>query len=266
MAVSEFFLAVPAWAGLILSTGLMPDKLPDEAEGEDLESETSEDEALEVTGQDGDSSSDAESEDGDEAGFGEDIDDDLNADGSDLELGQDKDSKEGAPITRRSEMRRVRLRGRERGDLKEAGDGGTEDADDGPDAGSTFQDSRRIPETVDELLGETLRLRAQSADPKLRTQLTGSILVRFVNSGKRFLFDWSQDPLTMGATDRQDADCVIALSEATLLRIATGDLNPQIAMLSDKIEVKGALALAIYWFNLIAPRGMAHGHGAERGA
>jgi putative sterol carrier protein len=45
------------------------------------------------------------------------------------------------------------------------------------------------------------------------------------------------------------------MSEDHLKRIWQGELNPQIAMLSEKIRVEGRKAVAIYLFNLIAPPG-----------
>jgi hypothetical protein len=49
-------------------------------------------------------------------------------------------------------------------------------------------------------------------------------------------------------------DCVIRINQTNLLKIAAGDLNPQVAMLSSKIKVSGRASLAIYFFNLVAPR------------
>jgi putative sterol carrier protein len=38
------------------------------------------------------------------------------------------------------------------------------------------------------------------------------------------------------------------------MAVRSGDLNPQVAMLADKIKVKGKIGPAVYLFNLIAPR------------
>jgi hypothetical protein len=56
------------------------------------------------------------------------------------------------------------------------------------------------------------------------------------------------------STSTAAVDCTIQLSEHTLLRIAAGELNAQVAMISDKVKVRGTSGLAVYFFNLIAPR------------
>ena len=152
---------------------------------------------------------------------------------------------------------RLRHSAREGGD--ESGEAamrsGAEAQPSAPERGRAQEPRRPAPVSVQELLGDSLLARARAADAKLRAQLMGSILLRFTNSGQRYLFDWSGDEPQAGPSDRESVDCIINLSEQTLLRIASGDLNPQIAMLSDKVNVKGRLSLAIYWFNLIVPGG-----------
>ncbi len=49
-------------------------------------------------------------------------------------------------------------------------------------------------------------------------------------------------------------DTVICLSERSVMAIRSGDLNPQVGMLTDKIRVSGQIAPAVYIFNVIAPR------------
>lgn len=113
----------------------------------------------------------------------------------------------------------------------------------------------------EEILSERLKEQTQLANARLRAQLTGSILIELTPSGKKFIFDWSGDNLTFGPCDGGQADCTIRLSGESLVRIAKGELNPQIAMLSDKLEVSGRLSLAIYFFNLIVPpSGLEKGH------
>ncbi|MFM1847500.1 MAG: sterol transfer family, partial [Pseudomonadota bacterium] len=80
--------------------------------------------------------------------------------------------------------------------------------------------------------------------------------------GKKYGFDWRQDdlvvvPLQGDLKGVGAADCSIRLSEDSLLRVASGDLNPQVGMLSDKIKVQGKVSFAVYFFNLVAPRGNA---------
>jgi putative sterol carrier protein len=114
-------------------------------------------------------------------------------------------------------------------------------------------DRRRSAGSVEELLESELEQRLLNANVRLREQLMGSIVVA-LDSGKRYLVEASAEQTKVSQTESESADCVIQVSGSTLLRIAAGDLNPQIAMLSDKINVRGRLSLAVYFFNLIVPQ------------
>lgn len=124
---------------------------------------------------------------------------------------------------------------------------------------SNRSSERRKPAaSAKELFGNELIVRAQNSNPKLRENLTGTILVNVApeaaqKGGAKYLFDWSATAPLSGPTEVSNADCVMSLSEEVLLGIHTGALNPQVAMLSDKIQVSGKLSLAIYFFNLIVP-------------
>ena len=59
---------------------------------------------------------------------------------------------------------------------------------------------------------------------------------------------------TVEGSDADAVDSVISLTEQNLMAVRSGDLNPQVAMLADKIKVKGKIGPAVYLFNLIAPR------------
>jgi hypothetical protein len=114
--------------------------------------------------------------------------------------------------------------------------------------------------------------RAQRAALRLKPFLTGSIVFDFTNSGERFLFDWRDDapstkPLArevgvtcdeakgfINSASAANVDTVIAISEAHLMAVRSGSLNPQVGMLTEKIKVKGKVGPAVYIFNLIAPR------------
>lgn len=116
------------------------------------------------------------------------------------------------------------------------------------------REERRRFDSAKELLTDELRRRASNANPKLRAQLLGSVLVQMRGTNERYLFDWTTEDLRVEQVQSGTADCSIKISEDNLLKIASGDLNPQIGMLSDKIQIEGQLALAVYFFNLIAPR------------
>lgn len=125
-----------------------------------------------------------------------------------------------------------------------------------PRSGSS-QHGRRV-ESAAELFEDEIVQRANRDQVRLRPYLTGKIIVEIEDKKKKYLFDWSADAVKCGATNENESDCKISITEEHLLKIAAGDLNPQLAMLSDKVKVKGQLSLAIYIFNLIAPRAYLH--------
>jgi len=117
---------------------------------------------------------------------------------------------------------------------------------------------RRTFQNADELLLDEVKSRAQRASVRLKECILGTFLIELTN-GKRYGFDCRQAemvvaPLTGDLGAHAPPDCSIRLSEDNLLRIASGDLNPQVGMLSDKIRVQGKSSIAVYFFNLIAPR------------
>jgi hypothetical protein len=138
---------------------------------------------------------------------------------------------------------------------------------------------RAPPNSVQELFANEIPQRASFADPKLRQHLTGTVLVKVQSfpdrrggsdrggadrgyerggdrrgSEQRFLFDWTAEAARCAPSEATTADCVISVSETNLMRIAQGDLNPQISMLSDKVRIEGQASFAIYFFNLVAPQ------------
>lgn len=115
------------------------------------------------------------------------------------------------------------------------------------------QGNRIRPKNVDELILAAIPERARYAGPNLRGHLTGKVRFLIGPSGKAFTVDWTSDEIKTAQSDDPDAACTIELSEADLMRIAAGELNPQVAMLSHKVRVQGNADHAIYVFNLIAP-------------
>lgn len=117
---------------------------------------------------------------------------------------------------------------------------------------------RRRPAANVRELFEDVKARASRASPRLRECLLGTMMIE-LTSGKKFGLDWRQAdliivPLEGDVSAYGAPDCSIRLSEDNLLRIANGDLNPQVGMLSEKIRVTGKVSFAVYFFNLIAPR------------
>lgn len=95
--------------------------------------------------------------------------------------------------------------------------------------------------------------KAHRAHPALRAQLRGTVLVKLNGGRERYLIDWRGDSPSAAETGDESADCVISVQEHDLEMIASGSMNPQIAMLSDKISIQGNANFAMYFFNLIAP-------------
>lgn len=99
--------------------------------------------------------------------------------------------------------------------------------------------------------------RARNAPANLKAQLRGTILLKVNDGRERYLLDWrGEEPSIKEVEEETAADCVIALEERDLASIASGGLNPQIAMLTTKISISGTSSFAVYFFNLIAPPAM----------
>lgn len=125
---------------------------------------------------------------------------------------------------------------------------------------------RKVIQNGRDVLCEELPSRAVRAKLRLRPHLTCVLGVEILSSGERFVFDWKSEepkvtPVTGGFTLSADSpgqatvvESIISLTEQNLMAVRSGDLNPQVAMLADKIKVKGKVGPAVYLFNLIAPR------------
>lgn len=126
--------------------------------------------------------------------------------------------------------------------------------------------TRKVIQNGRDVLCEELPSRASRAKLRLKPHLTCTLAVELSSSGERFIFDWKgEEPkvapaagaLTVNAENPGEAtlvDSIISLTEQNLMAVRSGDLNPQVAMLADKIKVKGKIGPAVYLFNLIAPR------------
>ncbi len=131
---------------------------------------------------------------------------------------------------------------------------------------------RKAIETAKDVVCEELPERASRAATRLKPFLTGTFVFDFTNSGERFLFDWRGDSPSTKSLSRDmkvtwdevqgyvatensiNVDTVILISESHLMAVRTGSLNPQVGMLTDKIQVKGKVGPAVYIFNVVAPR------------
>ncbi|NLF25830.1 MAG: SCP2 sterol-binding domain-containing protein [Deltaproteobacteria bacterium] len=103
----------------------------------------------------------------------------------------------------------------------------------------------------DFIMGE-IGARSERAGRKLKTQLSSLVQLELTDLNHSFLFDWQGSDLRIHEGSDPQADCRIALSSTDLWSISNGELNAQIAMLSDKVKVSGKAGVAVYFFNLFA--------------
>jgi hypothetical protein len=150
-----------------------------------------------------------------------------------------------------------------KGAVAAEGDGAEEDL---IDEEEDHPPTRKVIQNGRDVLCEELPNRAARAKLRLKPHLTCVLGVEISSSGEKFVFDWKgEEPkvspaggtLTVNAENPGEAtlvDSIISISEQNLMAVRSGDLNPQVAMLADKIKVKGKVGPAVYLFNLIAPR------------
>lgn len=152
-----------------------------------------------------------------------------------------------------------------KGAVAEEGDSGEDDLLDEEEEHDA-PPTRKVIQNGKDVLCDELPNRASRAKLRLKPHLTCLLAVELTSSGEKFVFDWKGDEpkvapvsgaLTVNAENPGEAtlvDSIISLSEQNLMAVRSGDLNPQVAMLGDKIKVKGKVGPAVYLFNLIAPR------------
>jgi SCP-2 sterol transfer family len=98
----------------------------------------------------------------------------------------------------------------------------------------------------------------------LTPHFVGGILLKFSDTQEQYRCEWGPDAMTVTRSEsrregeehegvKSELECVLETKTLHLLRIAQGDLNPQLAMLSGKIKVSGKIEPAVYFFNLVAP-------------
>lgn len=104
-----------------------------------------------------------------------------------------------------------------------------------------------------ELLLNVVNERLNSLRPSLSQHFTGKLVVS-LSLRENYQIDWSQPKFEIKVADSPQGDTVIEISDVDLMKVASGVLNPQIAMLSHKIYVKGNTEPAVYFFNLVAPQ------------
>jgi ubiquinone biosynthesis protein UbiJ len=123
--------------------------------------------------------------------------------------------------------------------------------DDKQDSGRELNSSAsRTKDNLDELV-KVIVERAKEASPNLRTQLAGTLELFVRDRPFRIGFDFSANPAKIMDPATKSFDCVLEIEERTLMRIDRGELNSQLALVSDKVTVRGKAGLAVYFFNLL---------------
>lgn len=112
----------------------------------------------------------------------------------------------------------------------------------------------RRPNNAREVLTQFVPNRSERAEEKLRSHLVGKIAIEVDGPNESYLFEWTSGRAAVREERATGTECSIRLSEQNLMRVVAGDLNPQVAMLSGKIQVQGNAEAAVYFFNLVAPR------------
>jgi len=110
---------------------------------------------------------------------------------------------------------------------------------------------RGKPKSAEELILQELPARAAQAHDLLRSKLKGKVQLK-IRGGSNYHLDWSSQELIAKKNHTAQSDTTIDIEERELLKIMNGGLNPQIGMLSEKINVSGNPEIAIYFFNLIS--------------
>ena len=89
----------------------------------------------------------------------------------------------------------------------------------------------------------------------LKTHLTGDIVLSVTDRKEGYHFTWKDEALKLTQWRDKAAKnpkCKIEITENDLEQILRGRLNPQVAMLSHKVNVSGDLSHAVYFFNLFS--------------
>lgn len=147
-----------------------------------------------------------------------------------------------------------------------------DDLDEDEENVETPRAPRKVIKNGRDVLCEELPDRAERARLRLKPYVSGMLVFELTNSGERFLFDWRDElPKVSSITketsvtcdealglvvsnERLNVDAIISVSEKNLMSIRSGDLNPQVGMLTDKIKIRGKVSPCVYVFNLVAPR------------
>jgi putative sterol carrier protein len=142
----------------------------------------------------------------------------------------------------------------ERGEALEQDDLALSDEDsEGEDIEVSATKEGKTFSQFESLLLSSIPKNASNFDPKLRGHLSRPVTLRLAKEG-RYIFDWSSEVLSVKKLEALETEthsaCVIDVDIDSFNKILRGLLNPQLAMLSGKVKIKGDSSSAIYFFTL----------------
>lgn len=108
---------------------------------------------------------------------------------------------------------------------------------------------------IEDVFSEGLENFSFRLNPNLSMHMAGKILVSLNDQKRSYVISVSGTSITSeeikkGSGSTGSYDCEILLSERDFLDLVNGGLNPQVAMLSERVQVAGRLDAAVYLFNL----------------
>ena len=124
-----------------------------------------------------------------------------------------------------------------------------ENEDEDEDSGD---DSRYFHKVIEGLNGKN-----SERFQKLQSLLKGSITLNVSDCSEGYTFSFRDNELIVEHWEKNPPNtgtCSIDVQERYLEQILRGRLNPQIAMLSHKVQVAGEASQAVYFFNLFSRR------------
>lgn len=112
-----------------------------------------------------------------------------------------------------------------------------------------------LPDEIADLLRKRLTRARIRRREKIKSLVQGYNLIHITENKVDILIQWLDDDVTVEnkSLPLEELSCKIIMNKSNFSKITQGKLNPQIALLSDKVKVEGKVNNAVYLFNLLAP-------------